>query len=91
MAPSERIERPEWWDWDLELSTHLLKRMEDRHFDETDLRVMFESAVDVRESEEPDRWVVGTTHDGKHWEVVVEPDPVENTLVVVTAYAVEAP
>ena len=31
---------PEWWDWDIEFTPHLLKRMEDRNFDEVDLRDM---------------------------------------------------
>jgi hypothetical protein len=34
------------------------------------------------------RWVVETTHHGKPWEVVVEPEPTEQILIVVTAYAV---
>ena len=33
---------PEWWDWELELSPHLLKRMLDRGFTESDLRRMLE-------------------------------------------------
>ncbi len=35
---------PEWWDWELELSPHLLKRMEDRQFNEVDLRTMLHRA-----------------------------------------------
>ncbi len=31
---------PEWWDWELELSLPLFKRMPDRGFSELDLRVM---------------------------------------------------
>ncbi len=33
---------PEWWDWELELSPHLLKRMADRGFSELDLRAMLD-------------------------------------------------
>jgi hypothetical protein len=29
---------PEWWDWELELTPHLLKRLVDRGFTEVDLR-----------------------------------------------------
>ena len=36
---------PEWWEWDLELSSHLLKRMVDRDFNEPDLRAMLETAA----------------------------------------------
>jgi hypothetical protein len=28
---------PGWRDWDIEFTPHLLKRMEDRNFDEVDL------------------------------------------------------
>ena len=31
---------PEWWDWELELTPHVEKRMEDRTFSEVDLRLM---------------------------------------------------
>ena len=30
---------PEWWDWELELTPHVEKRMEDRSFSEVDLRL----------------------------------------------------
>ena len=36
--------QPEWWDWDLEMSEHVLDRMEDRGFTETDVRSMLMSA-----------------------------------------------
>ncbi len=35
---------PEWWDWELELCPHLLKRMMDRQFNEIDLRKMLNHA-----------------------------------------------
>jgi len=35
---------PPWWEWELEFSPHLLKRMEDRRFNELELRRMFERA-----------------------------------------------
>jgi len=35
---------PEWWDWELELIPHLLKRREDRRFSEVDLRSMLSRA-----------------------------------------------
>jgi hypothetical protein len=44
-----RPEWPGWWDWELELSPHLLKRMTDRRFTEIDLRRMLnEPPVTVR-------------------------------------------
>jgi len=36
---------PLWWTWDLELTPHLEKRMEDRQFSEIDLRTMLHSAA----------------------------------------------
>lgn len=29
---------PDWWEWEIDLTPHLLKRMEDRDFSEVDLR-----------------------------------------------------
>ncbi len=46
------MEWPTWWDWELELTTHLEKR-------------------------------------GELWEVILEPDPADEKLVVVTAYSVK--
>lgn len=90
MASSRRTEWPQWWDWELELSSHVLKRMVDRRFSEVDLRGMIASAMDLREDEEPGRWVVETSHESKLWEVIVEPDPPAGLLLVVTAYPVES-
>ena len=82
------VEWPDWWSWELESSPHLLKRMTDRRFSEADLRTMLEDASGYHENDEPGRWVVETRHGGNAWEVVVEPVPQENVLVVVTAYPV---
>lgn len=79
---------PEWWDWELELSPHLLKRMGDRRFTELDLRRMLERATGYHEDVVEGRWVIETKHRGKAWEVIVEPDFERQLLVVVTAYPV---
>jgi len=42
MAPLRR--RPFWWRWDVELSTHVERRMSRRDFNELDLRMMTEHA-----------------------------------------------
>lgn len=39
---------PFWWDWELELSPHVLKRMLDRRFNESELRTMLEGACMTR-------------------------------------------
>lgn len=77
---------PTWWEWDLEFSPHLLKRMIDRGFTETDLRVMMEHATEVSRDVVPGRWVVATKHHGRPWQIIVEPDTLDVLLVVITAY-----
>jgi hypothetical protein len=80
---------PEWWDWELDLTPHVEKRMEDRDFTEIDLREMLERARGHRPDFVEDRFVIETRFRGRPWEVVVEPDEVEHLLVVVTAYGIE--
>ena len=72
----------------MELSPHLLKRMVDRGFTEVELRHMLERAVSLRRDIVPQRWVVGTRHRRRRWEVIVEPDNEAERLVVITAYPV---
>lgn len=79
---------PDWWSWELELSPHLLKRMIDRQFTETDLRQMLDDATGFHADHEPGRWAIEARHAGEPWEVIVEPVDVEQVLVVVTAYRV---
>lgn len=79
---------PEWWDWEIEITPHLLKRMHDREFTELDLRAMLERALRFRRAETNDRWVIETKYRRHPWEVVVEPDFDGRTLVIVTAYPV---
>ena len=50
---------PEWWEWELEFSPHLFKRMVDRNFNEADLRVMLEDAIGYHENHEEGRWAMG--------------------------------
>ncbi|MBM4029349.1 MAG: DUF4258 domain-containing protein [Planctomycetes bacterium] len=80
---------PEWWDWELELSLHLFKRMTDRGFSELDLRGMLERARGYRSDIIEGRWVIITAFRGRTWEVVVEPDADAKRLVVITAYPYE--
>jgi hypothetical protein len=80
---------PDWWEWELELTPHVEKRMEDRGFTEVDLRLMLEIARTFRPDFTEGRFVIEARFKGQPWEVVVEPDEVEHLLVVVTAYGVE--
>ena len=81
-------DRPDWWEWELEITSHAEKRMEQRDFTELDLRRMFDSAMGIREDHFEGRWVVETTYEEDPWEVIVEPDSDETLLVVITAYAI---
>jgi hypothetical protein len=80
---------PEWWKWELEFSSHVEKRMEDRNFSEVELREMLEHASEYREDILDGRWVIETRHRRRPWEVIVEPDAHEHLLVVITAYEVD--
>jgi len=77
----------DWYDWDLEFNAHLEERMKDRGFDEVDLRLMIETAVGFRPDHVEGRWIIDAYHDGRAWEVIVEPLGEEQRLMVVTAYA----
>ena len=91
MVAKRRTAWPPWWKWELELSSHLLKRMVDRRFSEVDLRTMMEAATAYRQDKEPGRWGVETSHERRAWEVIVEPDAAERLLVVITGYPLELP
>ena len=79
---------PDWWDWELELTPHVEKRMEDRGFTEVDLRQMLEHGTGFRRDAVEGRFVIEARFRGRPWEVVVEPDEVDHLLVVVTAFGV---
>ena len=63
--------------------------MEDRAFNEIDLRGMFEHAGGHRADILEGRFVIEARHAGQSWEVIVEPDEVRQLLVVITAYPVD--
>jgi Domain of unknown function (DUF4258) len=71
------------------LSAHLLKRMEDRGFNEVDLRSMLERASGHRPDIIEGRFILEARHADRLWEVIVEPEEVFQLLVVITAYPVE--
>ena len=73
----------------MELTPHLLKRMEDRRFSEVDLRAMLNKATSYHPDVEAGRWAVVSRHGRRQWEVIVEPDADAKVLVVVTAYPIE--
>lgn len=77
---------PDWWDWEIEATPHLLKRMMDRGFNETDLRLMLDAATEYRPSAASGRFVITCPLDARLWEVVVEPDEPSRSLLIITAY-----
>ena len=79
---------PQWWEWELEFTPHLLKRMEDRDFGETDLREMLQRSRNFKEDIVEGRWIISTQHKRYAWEIIVEPDDIDKLLIVVTAYPV---
>jgi hypothetical protein len=81
---------PTWWEWELELSSHLLKRMADRDLSELDVRRMLSIASDLRRDIVSGRWVIETRHGRTTWQVIVEPDVDAHLLIVITAYPVES-
>ena len=82
-------EWPDWWAWELELTPHLEKRMEDRGFDEIELRTMLQQAGHWRPDHVAGRFAIECRLRGLPWQVIVEPDPEDKLLVVITAYRVE--
>ena len=68
------------------LSSHLFKRMADWDFNEVDVRRMYGAGTGVRPDTVPGRWIVTSRHRRAGWELVVEPDPTMQVVVVVTAY-----
>ena len=63
--------------------------MEDRGFNEVDLRRMLGYAGGQRPDILEGRFVVDTRHGGRPWEAIVEPDEMRQLLVVITAYPVD--
>ncbi len=54
------MEWPSWWEWDLELAPHVYKRMEDRDFNEVELRQMLHDAQAYRLDVVDGRWIVAS-------------------------------
>ncbi len=79
---------PDWWKWELEITPHIEKRMEQRDFTEIALREMLDRARGCRPDEYEGRFIVESRYHHVGWEVIVEPDFVDESLVIVTAYPV---
>ena len=79
------MEWPNWWKWELEISSHCVNRMDERVFHEADLRAMLEDATGLVEQVHG-TFLIETQLGGCPWEVIVIPDLEKKVLVVVTAY-----
>ena len=77
---------PPWSEWDLALTGHAERRMEERGITEVDLRSMLQRATGYAPSVVERRFMITTSHGGRPWVVIVEPVGDERLLVVVTAY-----
>lgn len=80
---------PEWWKWDIEISSHVEKRMITRNINEIDLRSMLGNPSDYEEDSENGRFLIKSFYKHKCWEIIVEPDFEENILVIITAFSPE--
>lgn len=77
---------PEWWDWELAFTGHVQRRMEERGVSEVEVHSMLQRASGYSPSVVENRFMIETTHRGRPWIVIVEPDPDERLLVIVTVY-----
>ncbi|HEV2949976.1 MAG TPA: hypothetical protein VGX70_21545 [Gemmataceae bacterium] len=50
---------------------------------------MLESATGYYENHEEGQLAIESKHDGRPWEIIAEPIPEDQILVIVTAYPVE--
>jgi hypothetical protein len=86
MGKNPQRQPPEWWGWDLVFTAHLEGRMEERDFSEVELRGMISEVEDLAPGRRPGRYVCRAKLRGQPWVVVLEPDPEDQVVVVVTAY-----
>jgi len=62
--------------------------MEDRDFNEVELREMLHHSSTYRKDIVEGRWIIVSQHRYHPWEIIIEPDFLEKLLVVITAYPV---
>jgi hypothetical protein len=79
---------PDWWNWEIKISSHMQKRLLKRDFTEIELRRMMEYATNFREDYKEGRWIIDTRFRRSAWQVIVEPLHDETKLEVITAYEV---
>ena len=85
------MDRPEWWDWELAYTEHVEARLLERGVSDIELRTMLDRALELVPGSRAGRWLVRTRHASRPWVVVVEPDPDERLLYVVTVHPKDKP
>jgi hypothetical protein len=80
------VKWPSWWDWELDFSSELPDRMQERGFTETDLRRMLHDATDWWPDKEEGRFAIRSGWEARDWEIIVEPVPEDRRLVIITAF-----
>ena len=90
MTRRRKTRWPAWWQWELSISDHVERRMEERGFSEVDLRGMLANAASLHPSPAAGRFVVECRWQRRAWQVVVEPHQDGPRLIVVTAWQEEA-
>jgi hypothetical protein len=79
---------PDWWNWEIELTAHLQKRMEERGLSEEELRYMLETVKELTRDRDPGRWIAEGTTGNQKWRIILEPDEDDSVIVVITAYPI---
>lgn len=79
------MELPDWWDWELAYTEHVVSRMEERGVSDVELRTMLRSPISVQPGRHG-RWQVETRHAAHRWTIVLEPDFEDRVVFVVTVY-----
>ena len=79
---------PDWWDWELELTPHVEKRMEERGITEVELRALLQEATLLVPDVVEGRWVATGKRGVETWEIILEPGEEDHVVVVVTVYRV---
>lgn len=77
---------PQWWDWELLFSPHAQRRLQRRDLTEVDVRAMLQGASSYGPDPIEWRFRIPARYRRRSWIVVVEPDEMLKSLVIVTVY-----
>ncbi len=64
---------PEWWNWDLSLTSHAEMRMDPRGATEVELRAMLVRATRFEPNAVAGRFIILARHQQRPWAGIVEP------------------